>query len=68
MINQGFWSEEQDEALKNEKAEIVKAEFLKVEKSQAIPIEDVFDYIYSERTPVQEEQYNKLKSLQKEVK
>jgi pyruvate dehydrogenase E1 component alpha subunit len=68
MINQGFWSEEQDEALKKEKADIVKNEFLKVEKSQAIPLEDVFDYIYSERTPIQEEQYNKLKSLQKEVK
>ncbi|MBN2796293.1 MAG: pyruvate dehydrogenase (acetyl-transferring) E1 component subunit alpha [Clostridia bacterium] len=67
MLKAGIWDEEKEEALRKEKSEIVKSEFTKVENSEPVALEAVFDYIYADKTSIQKEQYYKLKALQEEV-
>lgn len=62
LMAQGHWDEEKEVALIKEKEAIVKEEFEKVEKSGLVSLEDVFDYTYSERTPIIQEQYESIKA------
>lgn len=63
LIEQGIWSDEKEEAFVAEKADFVKSTFEKVEKSGLVSLEDVFDYVYAERTPIIEEQYQARKAF-----
>jgi len=46
----------------------VKAEFKRVENSEAVTLDEVFDYIYKERTPILQAEYNEIKKRNEEVK
>lgn len=62
LIKKKLWSDEQDEAQKAEFEETVKTTFERVEKSEPVPLEDVFDYHYAQRTPELERQYQARKA------
>ncbi len=62
LIQKGFWSEDEEEAFAKEKADYVKETFEKVEGSGLTPLEDIFDYVYAEKTPILVEQYNERKA------
>ncbi|MBF4692697.1 pyruvate dehydrogenase (acetyl-transferring) E1 component subunit alpha [Fusibacter ferrireducens] len=63
LFNQGFWSEAEEEAFVNEQSEFVKQTFEAVEQSGLTPLEDVFDYVYAEKTPILETQYQERKAF-----
>jgi len=63
-----LWDAEQDEIYRKERGVFVKAEFKRVEKSEDISLEEVFDYMYAERTPLLQEEYEEIKNRQEEVK
>jgi pyruvate dehydrogenase E1 component alpha subunit len=62
LDKKGLWDDEKEEAYKAEREEYVKSEFKKVENSGLVPLEEVFDYIYKERTPLIEEEYQEIKA------
>lgn len=68
LVSKGLWDEEKDQAYRKEKESFVKEEFAKVEKSEDITLDEVFDYTYAERTSVIQAQYDYLKKRQEEVK
>lgn len=61
LIANGHWDEERDQALFEEREEFVKEIFVKVEKSGLVPLEEVFDYIYAEKTDNLVSQYEAIK-------
>lgn len=63
-----LWNEEQDEAYRKEREAYVKSEFKKVENSAEIELDEVFDYMYAERTPNLQEEYDVIKKRNEEVK
>ncbi len=63
LYNQGFWSESEEEAYVKEQSEFVKETFEAVEQSGLTPLEDVFDYVYAEKTPILEAQYQERKAF-----
>jgi len=62
LSRKGLWDEDQDAAYKAEREAFVKEEFKKVEASGLVPLEDVFDYLYAEKTPDLIEEYEKIKA------
>lgn len=68
LLAKNLWDDEKDADYRKEREEFVKAEFKKVEKSDDVTLEEVFDYIYETRTPLLEDQYKTLKKLAEEVK
>jgi pyruvate dehydrogenase E1 component alpha subunit len=63
-----IWDEEQDKVFREEREKFVKSEFKRVEKSDEIVLDEVFDYIYAERTPIVQEGYDVIKKRYEEVK
>lgn len=63
LYSQGLWSEAEEEAYVNEQSDYVKETFEAVEKSGLTPLEDIFDYVYAERTPILEAQYQERKAF-----
>ncbi|MDH8678187.1 pyruvate dehydrogenase (acetyl-transferring) E1 component subunit alpha [Fusibacter bizertensis] len=63
MMEKGIWDEEKEEAFTEEKGKFVKATFEDVEKSGLTPLEDTFDYVFAERTPILEAQYQAKKAF-----
>ncbi|MDK2866921.1 MAG: pyruvate dehydrogenase component alpha subunit [Clostridiales bacterium] len=63
LVAEGIWSEEQEDAFVRETADRVKQTFETVEKSGFTPLEDIFDYVYAERTPILEAQYQSRKAF-----
>lgn len=61
LYKQNIWDEEQENAYIKERELYVKGEFERVEKSGLVPLEDVFDYLYKEKTPELVEAYESLK-------
>jgi pyruvate dehydrogenase E1 component alpha subunit len=69
LIAQGHWDEAQDAAYEEERGKYVKTVFEAVEKTGLMPLEDIFDFVYAERTPILESQYRHKKAFyEKEVK
>jgi pyruvate dehydrogenase E1 component alpha subunit len=68
LLSKGLWDESKDADYREERETFVKAEFKKVEQSEDITLEEVFDYIYESRTPLLEEEYKKLRDYYEEVK
>ncbi|MDY0276902.1 MAG: pyruvate dehydrogenase (acetyl-transferring) E1 component subunit alpha [Acholeplasma sp.] len=63
LISKKWWSAKDDEALDEENNKFVQEVFAKVEQSGDEPLEDVFNYVYSEKTPNQVEQYEAYKKF-----
>lgn len=63
LYAKGIWNEEKEEAFVEEKNQYVKDVFEDVEKQGVVDLEDVFDYVYAERTPILEAQYQKKKAF-----
>lgn len=63
MIEKGIWDDEKEAAFFAEKDKFVKETFETVEKSGLTPLEDTFDYVYAERTPILEAQYQARKAF-----
>ncbi len=69
LMAEGIWDEEKENAYTEERNQYVKEVFEEIEKQGVVDIEDVFDYVYAERTPLLEAQYQKKKAFfQKEGK
>jgi pyruvate dehydrogenase E1 component alpha subunit len=68
LFASNLWDEEQDEAYRKEREAYVKSEFKKVENSAEIELDEVFDYMYAERTPNLQEEYDVIKRRNEEVK
>lgn len=68
LINKGYWSESEDEALSIELNDYVNETFKKVESTGKEPLEDIFKYQYQEMTPNLIEQYEEYKAYLEEVK
>ena len=68
MVSKGLWDEEKDLAYREERADYVKSEFKRVENSDDPTLEEVFDYIFAERTPIMQEEYEMIKKRNEEVK
>lgn len=62
LIAQGLWSDEIDQVEKDKYEAYVKETFEKVEASGLVPLEDVFDYHYAEKTPELVRQYEAKKA------
>jgi pyruvate dehydrogenase E1 component alpha subunit len=63
LVAQALWSEEKEAAFVTETSERVKKTFEAVEQSGLTPLEDVFDYVFAERTPILEAQYQARKAF-----
>ena len=57
LIKQKLWDEKKQVALDEEQDLFIRAEFDYAEANKNYPLEDVFNYIYAEKTPELEEQY-----------
>ncbi len=68
LITKGTWTEEDSENLRKEVVDNFKTTFDKVEKMEDTPLEEIFDYIYAERTPELERQYEHKKNYYEEMK
>ncbi len=63
MMEKGIWDEAKEEAFTEEKGKFVKETFEDVEKSGLTPLEDTFDYVFAEKTPILEAQYQAKKAF-----
>lgn len=63
LMERGLWDEAKEEAYTDDRAQYVKEIFEEVENSGDVPLEDVFDYVYAEKTPLLEAQYQKKKEF-----
>jgi len=63
MMAKGIWDEEKEEAYSEERGRFVKETFEEVEKSGDTPLEDTFDYVYAQKTPILEAQYQAKKAF-----
>jgi pyruvate dehydrogenase E1 component alpha subunit len=52
MMAKGLWDEEKEEAYSEERGRFVKETFEEVEKSGDTPLEDTFNYVYAQKTPI----------------
>jgi pyruvate dehydrogenase E1 component alpha subunit len=63
LINKGYWSEEEDQALDEYNNNYVAEEFKWVEENGSATLEDIFKYTYAEMTPQLQEQYETHKAF-----
>ncbi|AKX34089.1 pyruvate dehydrogenase E1 component subunit alpha [Spiroplasma litorale] len=63
LIEIGLWDEKKQEKLDKKQDETIAAEFEYAEKNKDYPLEDVFNYIYSEKTPELNDQYKEAKDF-----
>ncbi|MDO4773400.1 MAG: pyruvate dehydrogenase (acetyl-transferring) E1 component subunit alpha [Bacillota bacterium] len=68
LIEKGAWTPEQSEKLREEVVENFKTTFEKVEKMEDTPLEEVFNYIYANRTPDLQKQYEERKAYYEATK
>lgn len=68
LVKNDLWSDEEDQAYKKDREDFVKSEFKKVEQSPEVTLDEVFDYVYAERTPLLQEEYDEIKKRYEEVK
>ena len=69
LINKGFWSEKEDEALIEEVNKEINETFRKVESYGAnVELIEIFEHTYKEMTPQLKEQYETQKAFLKESK
>lgn len=62
LIEKGAWTTEQSEKLREEVVENFKTTFDRVEKLEDTPLEEVFNYIYENRTPDLQKQYEERRA------
>lgn len=67
LVEHDMWSEEDDQAYRKEREDYVKSEFKKVENSPDVTLDEVFDHVYKERTPLLQEEYEAIKKRYEEV-
>lgn len=67
LIERDLWSEEREEEESARLAAEVKEVFERVEASGLVPLEAIFDYLYHERPPHLEAQYQEKKKALEEV-
>ena len=63
LMAEGLWDEEQEEQYSEEKGKFVKETFEEVETTGFTPLEDTFDYVYAQKTPILEAQYQAKKAF-----
>ncbi len=63
LIDKGYWSAEEDEALDQDNQKVVTETFKKVETSGPSKLEDIFRFTYQDMTPALREQYEDIKSF-----
>ncbi len=63
LIAQGLWDENQEAQYSEEKEKFVKETFEEVEKTGLTSLEDTFDYVYAQKTPILEAQYQAKKAF-----
>ncbi len=63
IINKGWWTEKEDKALEEENNKKVIEVFTEIEKTKEVPLEDLFNYVYEDLTPMQIEQYESYKKF-----
>lgn len=63
LMAEGLWDEEQEEQYSEEKGKFVKETFEEVETTGFTSLEDTFDYVYAQRTPILEAQYQAKKAF-----
>ena len=62
LMGKGLWDDEKEAAYSEERGLFVKETFETVEKSGLTPLEDTFNYVYAEKTPILEAQYQAKKA------
>lgn len=62
LMGKGLWDEEKEAAYSEERGLFVKETFETVEKSGLTPLEDTFNYVFAEKTPILEAQYQAKKA------
>lgn len=62
LMAKGLWDEDKEAAYSEERGAFVKETFETVEKSGLTPLEDTFNYVYAEKTPILEAQYQAKKA------
>lgn len=67
LISKDLWNEEKEEEYIKEKEAHIKGEFLKVESSGLVSLDDVFNHVYAEKTRVLKQEYEAIKSRYQEV-
>ncbi|AOG61018.1 pyruvate dehydrogenase E1 component subunit alpha [Spiroplasma helicoides] len=63
LIEKGLWDQKKQDKLDKEQDEFIQKEFEWAEQNKEYPLEDIFDYIYAEKTPDLEEQYQEAKAF-----
>lgn len=63
LMAEGLWDEEQEEQYSEEKGKFVKETFEEVETTGFTSLEDTFDYVYAQKTPILEAQYQAKKAF-----
>lgn len=62
LMGKGLWDEEKEAAYSEERGAFVKETFETVEKSGLTPLEDTYNYVFAEKTPILEAQYQAKKA------
>ncbi len=68
LIEKGAWSQEDSEKLRGEVVDNFKTTFEKVEKMEDTPLEEIFNYIYAERTPELQRQFEAKQKYYEDTK
>lgn len=63
LINKKLWNEKKQEELNNKQDNFIKSEFDYAEKNKDYPLEDIFNFIYHQKTQDLEEQYKEAKAF-----
>ncbi|AHB36785.1 pyruvate dehydrogenase (acetyl-transferring) E1 component subunit alpha [Spiroplasma apis] len=63
LISKKVWDDTKEEALNQEQDEFIRSEFDWAEANKEYNLEDVFDFVYKEKTPDLVKQYNEAKSF-----
>jgi len=63
LLAEGLWDEEQEVQYSEEKEKFVKETFEEVESTGFTTLEDTFDYVYAQKTPILEAQYQAKKAF-----
>lgn len=68
LINKGAWTEEQSEKLRADVVDNFKTTFAKIEELEDTPLDEIFNYIYAERTPELQRQFEAKQKYYEDTK
>lgn len=63
LITKGIWDDKKQQKLDQDQDKFIKAEFEYMEANKEYPVEDIFNYVYSEKTPDLEKQLVEAKEF-----